>query len=122
LFMAGRNEQAALILERAGEIEPDNLETLLFLGNAYFTLEADERAIEVWQEYVEAAGGPDQAGRVPQLIEQAEARLKGETLTEGAPASLAGIVRPSRQSKSPKERASPKRGAVRPSLPAACRQ
>jgi tetratricopeptide (TPR) repeat protein len=75
MFMSGRSEQAALILERAREIEPDNLETLLFLGNTYFTLEADERAIEAWQEYIEVAGGPEQAGRVPQLIEQARARL-----------------------------------------------
>ena len=78
LFMANRPEQAVLILERAREIEPNHLETLLFLGNAYFTLNEDERAIEAWRRYVDVAGGPEQAGRVPQLIEQAEARLNGD--------------------------------------------
>ena len=81
LFMASRAEEAVLVLERARELEPDNLETLLFLGNSYFTLGEDERAIGVWRRYVEVAGGPEQAGRVPQLIERAQARLSGEPLS-----------------------------------------
>jgi mono/diheme cytochrome c family protein len=90
LFMADRPEQAVLILERARVVEPDDLETLLFLGNAYFTLGEDERAIEAWQRYVDVAGGPQAAGRVPQLIEQAEARMNGETVAQpgvGQPAA-----------------------------------
>lgn len=96
LFMSNRPEQAVLILERAREVEPDDLDTLLFLGNAYFTLNEDERAIESWRRYVDVAGGPEAAGRVPQLIAQAEARMNGETVAQpqialpGAPGTEPG--------------------------------
>lgn len=84
LFTSGRTEEAVLVLERARAAEPDDLETLMFLGNAYFTLREDERAIELWQRYISVAGGPELAGRVPQLIEQAQARLEGRPLAEPA--------------------------------------
>lgn len=80
LFFNGNTENAVLALERAKRLAPDDLQTLLFLGNAYFSLGKDRRALNVWRHYVEVAGGEDKAGRVPGLIAQAEARLRGETL------------------------------------------
>lgn len=80
LFFTGRNEEAVEILERSREVNADNLgtedlDTLLFLGNAYFTLEQFDEAVMTWETYVEVAGGEAQAGRVPSLIESAKARL-----------------------------------------------
>ena len=95
IFFNGDAEQAVLALERAKELNPENLDTLLFLGNAYFSLGEDERAIDVWQAYVEVAGGPETAGRVPQLIEQAEARLRGEATEPLAQTPLPGAATPS---------------------------
>jgi tetratricopeptide (TPR) repeat protein len=77
LFLTGDNDNAMLLLERARSLRPFDLETLLFLGNAYFSAERFGEAIAVWQEYVTAAGGPELAGRVPGLIESARARLGG---------------------------------------------
>lgn len=90
LFFSGDNEQAALALENARILEPQSLETLLFLGNAYFSMQQLERAIEAWESYVDMAGGPDKAGRVPSLIEQAKAQLSGGTpaATGSPPVSL----------------------------------
>ena len=84
LFFAGDAERAVIALDRASVLAPNDLDTLLFLGNAYFSLGDDGRAVDVWQRYVEVAGGPEQAGRVPSLIAQAEARQQGE-----APGALA---------------------------------
>ena len=84
LFFAGDAERAVIALDRASVLAPNDLDTLLFLGNAYFSLGDDGRAVDVWQHYVEVAGGPEQAGRVPSLIAQAEARQQGE-----APGALA---------------------------------
>lgn len=84
LFFAGDAERAVIALDRASVLAPNDLDTLLFLGNAYFSLGDDGRAVDVWQRYVEVAGGPEQAGRVPSLIAQAEARQQGE-----APEALA---------------------------------
>lgn len=78
MFFNGNNEQAALALEVAKELEPNVLETLLFLGNAYFSMNQLEQAISTWRQYVEVAGGPENAGRVPDLIRQAEERLTGQ--------------------------------------------
>ncbi len=79
LFFSGRNEDAIGFLARANELAPDDLHTLLFLGNAYFSLELFEAAIDSWNDYVDVAGSEQAAGRVPELIAQAEARLAGET-------------------------------------------
>ncbi|MEM6431778.1 MAG: c-type cytochrome [Deinococcota bacterium] len=79
LFFSGRNEDAIGFLARANELEPGDLHTLLFLGNAYFSLELFEAAIDTWNDYIEVAGSEQAAGRVPELIAQAEARLAGET-------------------------------------------
>lgn len=76
LFFGGRNEDAVAVLERARELEPRNLQTLLFLGNAHFTLGQYGKAAEVWEGYVRAAGGPERAGRVPGLIADARERLR----------------------------------------------
>ena len=82
LFFAGRNEEAVELLSRAREVDAEDLPTLLFLGNAYFTLNRFEEAINVWESYVGVAGEGN-AGRVPGLIEDARARLAGEP-TDGA--------------------------------------
>lgn len=79
LFEAGRVEEARRVLERAraaADVREVELEapTLLFLGNAYFTEERWDEAIEAWQAHLERADAP---GRVPQLIDQARARRDG---------------------------------------------
>ena len=90
MFFSGDNEQAALALETARALEPQSLETLLFLGNTYFSMNQLERAIDVWEDYVTTAGGQAKAGRVPDLIAQAKARLAGDTpaATGSPPATL----------------------------------
>ncbi len=75
LFFSGRNEDAVAALERARTANPENLQTLLFLGNAHFSLGQFQAAIDVWESYVEVAGGPERAGRVPSLIQGAKDRL-----------------------------------------------
>ena len=86
LFFAGRNEEAVELLSRAREVNAQDLPTLLFLGNAYFTLNRFEEAIGVWESYVEVSG-PENAGRVPGLIEDAQARLAGEPGEDSSPTS-----------------------------------
>ncbi len=76
LFFGGRNEDAIAVLGRAREIAPGDLPTLLFLGNAHFTLGQYRKAIGVWQDYVNVAGGPERAGRVPGLLADARERLR----------------------------------------------
>lgn len=86
LFFTGNTEQAVIALSRARELEEaqnaPELDTLLFLGNAYFSLDSYEAAIEAWQAYVEVAGGEAQAGRIPQLIQQAQDALAGVAAEE----------------------------------------
>ncbi len=93
LFFSGRTDDAVAVLERARGADDTDLQTLLFLGNGYFTLGAYEQAIGAWERYVEVAGGPTAAGRVPSLIEDARARLAGGTTggtsTSDAPANAA---------------------------------
>jgi tetratricopeptide (TPR) repeat protein len=76
LFFGGRNEDAIEMFSRARNMAPDDLQTLLFLGNAHFTLGQYHKAINVWQRYVQVAGGPERAGRVPSLIADARERLR----------------------------------------------
>ncbi len=83
LFFSGRNEDAVAALERARTANPENLQTLLFLGNAHFSLGQFQAAIDVWQSYVEVAGGPAQAGRVPSLIQDAKDRLSNAPQNSG---------------------------------------
>lgn len=87
LFLTGDNDNAMLLLERARSLRPGDLETLLFLGNAYFSAERFGEAIAAWQDYVTAAGGPESAGRVPGLIESARARLGGAAPVTGPSAA-----------------------------------
>lgn len=75
LFFAGRTEDAVGVLEQAQDVNAENLDTLLFLGNAYFSLNRYREAINTWEKYVTVAGGTAKAGRVPGLIETAKARL-----------------------------------------------
>lgn len=77
LFFSGRSEDAIGLLARANDLQPNDLATLLFLGNAYFSLELYEAAIDTWQDYITAAGGEQAAGRIPGLIEQARAAQNG---------------------------------------------
>ncbi len=76
LFFGGRNEDAIAVLARARALEPKNLQTLLFLGNARFSLGQYRKATEVWKSYVKVAGGKAKAGRVPSLIADAQNRLR----------------------------------------------
>jgi mono/diheme cytochrome c family protein/tetratricopeptide (TPR) repeat protein len=75
LFFAGRTEDAVGVLEQARDVNAENLDTLLFLGNGYFSLNRYQDAINTWETYVTVAGGADKAGRVPGLIETAKTRL-----------------------------------------------
>ncbi len=83
LFMSGRTDDAIGLLEEAKGIDDKNLDTLLFLGNAYFSQERFQDAISVWEAYITVAGGPEKAGRIPSLIESAKARLLGGTEESG---------------------------------------
>ncbi|MGL4608881.1 MAG: tetratricopeptide repeat protein, partial [Trueperaceae bacterium] len=62
LFFAGRTEDAVGVLEQARDVNAENLDTLLFLGNAYFSLNRYGDAINVWESYVSVAGGTEKAG------------------------------------------------------------
>jgi mono/diheme cytochrome c family protein len=75
LFFAGRTEDAVGVLEKARDVNTENLDTLLFLGNGYFSLNRYQEAIDTWETYITVAGGADKAGRVPSLIDTAKARL-----------------------------------------------
>ncbi len=75
-FLKSQTDDAIVILERATLLNQDDLDALLFLGNAYFTKEMYQPAIDVWNLYVEKAG-PEGAGRVPSLIETAQAKIDG---------------------------------------------
>lgn len=90
LFFAGNAEQAVLALERARVLEPTEPETLLFLGNAYRSLNDRTRAVEAWRAYIGAVGGAANAGRVPQLI--AEASRGPASSAEAAAGAAAGAA------------------------------
>ncbi len=75
LFFNGQNDQAINLLTRAVEVNDTDLTSLLFLGNAYFSIEQYQSAIDTWTQYVSVAGSEEAAGRVPSLIESAQARL-----------------------------------------------
>ena len=80
-FLKSKTDDAIIMLERATLLNQDDLDALLFLGNAYFSKEMYQPAINVWEIYVEKAG-PEGAGRVPSLIEAAQAKLAGKTNPE----------------------------------------
>jgi mono/diheme cytochrome c family protein len=87
LFMRGRADDAIALIERAAEsaggLEALEPQASLFLGNAYFGEGDDQGAIRAWRAHVTLVGR-EAAGRVPGLIEAAEARLAGEAPAEGA--------------------------------------
>ncbi len=76
-FIKGNNDDAITMLDRATTLNPDDMDGLLFLGNAYFSAERYKDAIKVWTRIVEAIG-PVEAGRVPGLIESAQARIDAQ--------------------------------------------
>jgi len=81
LFTSGHSAEAITVLKRASEAAGglDKLDqtSLLMLGNAYFSQQQYQHAIDTWTLYVAHAGGPAKAGRVPDLIASAKARLTG---------------------------------------------
>lgn len=91
LFTSGRVEDAVALLERARQRGAAG-EALLFLGNGYFSQERYAEAIEAWEAYV-ADVGEARAGRAPDLIASARARLEGaaaDGATGTAQAALSG--------------------------------
>jgi tetratricopeptide (TPR) repeat protein/cytochrome c553 len=99
MFLSGRNEDAIALMERAALSDRVGADTLLFLGNAYYSAERYRDAIEAWERHIEIVGA-ERAGRVPGLIEDARARLAGAEPGEEAagPETLAeagdGAVNP----------------------------
>lgn len=80
LFLSGRNDDALALLDRARSAaatrdEPLPENALLFLGNAAFSAEEWALAVDAWRDHLEVT---DEPGRVPSLIEQAQARARGE--------------------------------------------
>ena len=94
LFFAGQNEEAIEILNRALEVNAEDLDTLLFLGNAHFTLGQYDEAIQTWESYV-AVTGEEAAGRVPGLIENARAQLASSEPREDSGAMTSADATPS---------------------------
>ena len=92
LFFSGRTDEAVDLLERAEQVDATDLTTLLFLGNAYFTQERFQDAIDTWQSYVTTAGGEVSAGRVPSLIENARARLAEAGGATGVGVTSVGVT------------------------------
>lgn len=80
MFLEGRTDDAVLMLQRA-RASADARDVavpqtaLLFLGNAAFAAGDMPLAIDAWQDYLVVADDP---GRVPQLIERAQAMEAGE--------------------------------------------
>ncbi len=81
LFLRGRSSDAIGVLQRAAEaaggLPKLDQDALLMLGNAYFSQQQYQDAIDVWTHFVEHAGGAASAGRVPDLIASARARMQG---------------------------------------------
>jgi mono/diheme cytochrome c family protein len=80
LFISGRNEDAIALMERAAISDEVSADTLLFLGNAYFSAEQYEDAVAVWERHV-ATVGEENAGRVPGLIDEARSRAAAQAGT-----------------------------------------
>ncbi len=91
LFLTGRSDAAVSLLDQARLVAAEDgalLEagSLLFLGNALFSLDRFGHAVAVWEEYLMVAEEP---GRVPDLIASARARLEQADDGAGDP-SVAG--------------------------------
>ncbi|HEX7005252.1 MAG TPA: c-type cytochrome [Trueperaceae bacterium] len=91
MFLSGRTEDAILLMERAARSDEVGAQTLLFLGNAYFSAQRYEEAISAWERHI-ALVGEEQAGRVPSLIEDARARLSGVTPVAEEPGEADGAT------------------------------
>lgn len=92
VFMDGRSADAVTLFRRAaqasGGLDKLDQDSLLMLGNAYFSQQQFQDAIDTWNLYVRNAGGAARAGRVPDLIQSARARLQQGTGTSTTPAAL----------------------------------
>lgn len=91
LFLDGRNDEALVTLDRAAVRAAERGVTLppsawLFLGNASFTAERYDDAIEAWSTYVDVAEDP---GRVPGLIERAVGLRDGTPVADTSVATAA---------------------------------
>lgn len=80
MFLEGRTDDAVLMLQRARDAAATRevavpQTALLFLGNAAFAAGDMPLAIDAWEDYLVVADDP---GRVPQLIERAQAMAAGE--------------------------------------------
>lgn len=91
MFMSGRNEDAIALMERASSSDDVDAETLLFLGNAYFSEERYAEAITVWERHVSLVG-KENAGRVPALIADARERQAGNEPSATSPAAAGGAT------------------------------
>ncbi len=88
VFLDGRSADAITLLRRAaqaaGGLDKLDQDSLLMLGNAYFTQQQYQDAIDTWNLYVQNAGGASKAGRVPDLIQSAKARQQALAGTSAA--------------------------------------
>ncbi|MDZ7799374.1 MAG: c-type cytochrome [Trueperaceae bacterium] len=80
LFLSDRNDDALAMLSRArdaaqGRLAPLPENALLFLGNAAFSAEDYDLAIDAWEDHLRRTDDP---GRVPGLIERARALRDGD--------------------------------------------
>lgn len=96
MFQRGQSGDAITVLRRAaqaaGGLEKLDQPSLLMLGNAYFSQQQYQDAIDTWNIYVKHAGGPAKAGRVPELIKTAEARQSGQPASASGPQVLPGTT------------------------------
>lgn len=81
LFLGGRVDDAVMLLDRAVELGSTEPQALLFLGNGQFSSGNYAAAVTAWEQYLTVVSA-EEAGRVPGLISEAEARLAGEQPAE----------------------------------------
>jgi mono/diheme cytochrome c family protein len=81
LFLRGRVDDAVMLLDRSVSVGNREPEVLLFLGNGQFSLGNYEAAAEAWEQYLTVTP-PEEAGRVPGLLAEAQARLAGDEPSE----------------------------------------
>ena len=73
LFMSGRPVEGAQALELALQVEPDEPEGWLFLGNAYHQMGRSAEAIVAWEAYLQAGG--EARAQVQNLIQATRNQL-----------------------------------------------
>jgi mono/diheme cytochrome c family protein len=92
LFMSGRPVEGAQALELALQVEPDEPEGWLFLGNAYHQMGRSAEAIVAWEAYLQAGG--EARAQVQNLIQatrnQLNAASRGQQVYLGKCAACHG--------------------------------